>query len=101
MATVAMVQKNLRRKTLSKKYAATRKKILEQLRDKNLTNAERFQLQIKLQKLPRNSSPVRIRNRCAITGRPRGYFRDFDLGRTTFRECASFGFIPGVKKGSW
>ena len=68
---------------------------------KTLSLEERFIAQTKLAQLPRNSSKVRIRNRCELTGRPRGYYRRFNLSRITLRELASFGMLPGVKKSSW
>ncbi|NBR27622.1 MAG: 30S ribosomal protein S14 [Betaproteobacteria bacterium] len=89
-----------RRKTV-KKFAAKRAELMALINDQKLSPEDRYEARLKLQKLPRNSSPVRLRNRCAITGRPRGVYRKFGLGRTKLRETAMRGEIPGVIKASW
>lgn len=89
MAKESMKAREVKRKRLVEKYAAKR----EELKKAGDYTA--------LQKLPRNSSKVRVRNRCKLTGRPRGYMRDFGLSRVTFREMVVFGLIPGVTKSSW
>ena len=71
------------------------------IRDPNSTDDEREQAQLKLQALPRNASPVRMRNRCAVSGRPKGFYRKFGLGRNMLREAAMRGEIPGLSKASW
>ena len=89
-----------RRKTV-KKFAAKRAELMALINDQKLSPEDRYEARLKLQKLPRNSSPVRLRNRCAVTGRPRGVYRKFGLGRTKLRETAMRGEIPGVIKASW
>jgi small subunit ribosomal protein S14 len=89
-----------RRKTV-KKFAAKRAELMALINDQKLSPEDRYEARLKLQKLPRNASPVRLRNRCAITGRPRGVYRKFGLGRTKLRETAMRGEIPGVIKASW
>jgi small subunit ribosomal protein S14 len=101
MATKGSIQTNLNRKELVNKYANRRKKLKDVIMNKNTAPEERFAAQIKLAGLPRNSALVRIRNRCSITGRPRGYYRRFGVSRIALREMASFGLLPGVKKSSW
>ena len=101
MAKVSMVQRDLKRRKLYSKYKGKREKLLAVAKDKSLSAEERFEARLKLAQLPRNSSKNRIRNRCLITGRPRGVYRKFGLSRITFRELASKGMIPGVSKASW
>ncbi len=86
---------------LSKKFAAKRAELVAIVGNIKLSDEERYVARQKLQALPRNSSPVRLRNRCALTGRPRGVFSKFGLGRTKLREFAMRGEIPGVIKASW
>jgi small subunit ribosomal protein S14 len=100
MAKKGMLQREIKRKKLVIKYSEKRKNILEQLK-KAQSLEEIFTLNEKLQKLPRNSSKIRIRNRCWKTGRPRGYFRFFGLCRNALRELAHDCFLPGVTKASW
>lgn len=96
-----MIQRDLKRTRTVNKYAETRKELKKTLNDPK-TNDELFYLtQRQLNQLPRNSSPIRQRNRCAITGRPRAYIRRFGLSRIAFRELALAGQIPGVTKSSW
>lgn len=100
MAKKSMLEREKKRKKLVKKYAEKRKNLLNQL--KKIQNLEEiYFLNEQLQKLPRNSSKTRIRNRCWKTGRPRGYFRFFGLSRNAFREFAHDCFLPGVLKASW
>ncbi len=101
MAKVAMIEKNQRREKLVKKHANRRTKLKAIARDTSLPMEERFKAQLKLAELPRNSAPSRLRNRCEVTGRPRGNYRKFKLCRNKFRELASEGMIPGVVKSSW
>lgn len=101
MAKKSSIQRNLKRQRLVAKYAAKRAAYKKALLDPNLPDEEFFGVQRKLAKLPRNSSPIRLRNRCSVTGRPRAFIRKFGLSRLTFRELASQGKIPGVTKSSW
>lgn len=101
MAKTCMVQRELRRQKLVKKYAALRAELKAKALSPNSTDEERFEAQIKLQKLPRDSAKTRLRNRCEITGRPHGYYRQFGLARNKLREFAMFGYVPGLKKASW
>jgi small subunit ribosomal protein S14 len=101
MAKAAMIQRDLKRARLQKKYRARREELKRVIANPDTPDEEFFQAQRKLAKLPRNSARVRGRNRCSITGRPRGYLRKFGLSRITFRELASNGKIPGVTKSSW
>ena len=89
-----------RRKTV-KKFAAKRAQLMALINDQKLSPEDRYEARLRLQKLPRNASPVRLRNRCALTGRPRGVYRKFGLGRTKLRETAMRGEIPGIIKASW
>ncbi len=101
MAKVSAVEKNKKRILLAKKYAAKRERLKAIINDKSLPLEERFKASIKLSELPRNSSPVRIRNRCNVSGRPRGYYRKLKLSRIALRELGNFGQIPGLVKSSW
>jgi small subunit ribosomal protein S14 len=101
MAKKGTIQTNLNREKLVKKYQNKRAELKASVANRDLSPEERFSAQLKLAKLPRNSSVVRLRNRCEITGRPRGYYRKFGISRIAFREMASFGLLPGVKKSSW
>jgi small subunit ribosomal protein S14 len=101
MAKVSSVQKNKRREKLSKKYLNKRNKLKDIINNKSASLEDRFQAQLKIAKLPRNSSKVRIRNRCELTGRPRAFYRKFHLSRIALRDLASIGQIPGVVKASW
>ena len=101
MAKKALVNREIKRVALAKKYAAKRAAIFKLINNANVTNEERFEARLKLQSIPRNAAPVRQRRRCAITGRPRGVFRKFGLGRIKIREIAMRGAIPGVIKASW
>jgi len=101
MAKVSMVQRELKREKLVNKYAAKRAEIKQQMKNPDLDMEQLQELVVKLQKLPRDSSPVRQRNRCNLTGRPHGYYRKFGLGRNKLREAAMRGDIPGLRKASW
>jgi len=101
MAKISLINRNLKRQALVKKFAEKRKNLLVVINDNSLTDEERFQARLKLQNLPRNSSPVRLRNRCSITGRPRGVYSKFGLGRIKLRDIAMSGKIPGMTKASW
>ena len=95
MAKKAMVERNLKRQKTVDKYAAKRAELKARAK-----KGDREAI-LELSKLPRNASPTRVRNRCQINGRPRGYMRIFGISRVTFREMANQGLIPGVKKASW
>lgn len=101
MAKVAVINREQKRRDTVKKFAAKRTALLAIITNVSLSEEERFAARQKLQALPRDSSPVRLRNRCALTGRPRGVFSKFGLGRTKLREYAMRGEIPGVVKASW
>ena len=101
MAKKSAVAKNTRRKSLNKRYSKKRAELKAIIMNKTLSISERFEAQIKLTELPANSAKIRIRNRCFLTGRPRGYYRDFGISRIALRENAGFALIPGVTKSSW
>ena len=101
MAKKSAIEKNNRRARLAKRYAAKRARLKATARDESLPDEERFMALLKLAELPRNSAPSRVRNRCELTGRPRGYYRRFRMSRIALRELASGGQIPGVIKSSW
>lgn len=101
MAKTALINREQKRRDTVKKFAAKRAELLAIIANVKLSDEERFAARQKLQALPRNASPVRLRNRCALTGRPRGTFRKFGLGRIKLREYAMRGEIPGVIKASW
>ena len=101
MAKKSAIENNARRRRLVVKFSAKRKALRETIRNVALPPEERFAAQLKLSKLPRNSSPVRYRNRCGLTGRPRAYYRKFNLSRIALRELASNGLLPGAVKSSW
>ena len=101
MAKLSSIQKNLFRKKLVNKFKSKRLKLKKQIMKKDLSMEERFKLQKKLNELPRNSSHIRIRNRCELTGRTRGVYRKFGLSRIKFRELSMKGALPGVVKSSW
>ena len=101
MAKKSAIQRDLKRRSLIEKYASRRAELKAILSNPETTDEEFYKAQAKLTKLPKNSSPIRARNRCSITGRPRAHIRKFGLSRITFRELASKGKIPGVTKSSW
>ena len=101
MAKTSVVNRDKKRREIVKKFAARRKELLEIAGNQKLSPEERYAARETLQKLPRDASPVRLRNRCALTGRPRGVYRKFGLGRGKLRLLALHGEIPGVIKASW
>ena len=101
MAKLSSIQKNLNRLKLIEKFSVKRNSLKKKIMNKDLSIEERLQIQNKLNDLPRNSSSIRFRNRCKLTGRTRGVYRKFGLSRIKFRELASEGMIPGVTKASW
>lgn len=101
MAKVSAVEKNKKRRRLVAKYADKRAELKQTIMDRELPPEERFMAQLKLAELPRNSAKNRIRNRCRLTGRPRGFYRKFGLSRIALRDMAQFGSAPGVTKSSW
>jgi small subunit ribosomal protein S14 len=101
MAKTSSVEKNKRRRRLAKKYAGKRTRFREIVGDKNRPLEERFDAAIKLAALPRNGSATRIRNRCEVTGRARGYYRKLKMSRIAIREFGAKGLIPGLVKSSW
>ena len=101
MAKTSSIQKNLKRIKLVKKFLKKRENLKKIIKNKKLPLEERFAAQLKLAKLPRNSSKVRIRNRCEITGRPHGVYRKLKISRIALRDLASKGKIPGMTKSSW
>lgn len=101
MAKMALINREQKRRETVKKFTAKRAELLAMISNMKLSDEERAFARLKLQSLPRNASPVRLRNRCALTGRPRGTFRKFGLGRIKVREFAMRGDIPGIVKASW
>ena len=101
MGKVCMIEREIKRKKLANRYAGKRAELKAIIRDQNIPAEERFQAVLKLAELPRNSSKTRQRNRCALTGRPRSYYRKFNLSRIALRDLASRGELPGVTKSSW
>lgn len=100
MAKKSMIAREKKRRKLVEKYAAKREALMEEFNNAS-SQLERVEIHRKIQKLPRNSAPSRLHNRCWVTGRPRGYYRDFGLSRNVFREWAHQGLLPGVVKSSW
>jgi small subunit ribosomal protein S14 len=98
---MALIERELKRDKLAAKFAKKYAELKEISKDAKRTDEERAEARLALQKLPRNANPTRQRNRCAITGRPRGTFRQFGLGRAKIRELAFAGDIPGITKASW
>jgi small subunit ribosomal protein S14 len=101
MAKTSSVEKNNRRRKLAAQYAAKRKRLKAVAKDMKRTAEDRFAARLKLAEMPRNSSATRIRNRCEVTGRARGYYRKLKMCRNQLRELASQGLIPGMVKSSW
>lgn len=101
MAKKSMILRDERRAKLVKRYAKKREALKEMIADPRARPEDRQAAQEKLQALPRDSNPVRLRSRCAITGRPRGFYRKFGLGRTKLREQTLEGNVPGLRKASW
>jgi len=101
MAKQSSIQKNLKRRNIVKKFNNKRQSLKKQIMKKDLSIEERFKIQSKLNELPRDSSKVRVRNRCKLTGRTRGVYRKFGLSRIKLRELSMSGELPGVVKSSW
>lgn len=101
MAKLSLINRDQKRRKLAKKYAVKRAELIKIIEDQSIPEEDRFQARLKLQALPRNANPTRQRNRCSLTGRPRGVYRKFGLGRNKLREFAMMGEIPGVIKASW
>jgi small subunit ribosomal protein S14 len=101
MAKLALINRNEKRRKMVEKYAAKREALRAIIDNASLSDEERFEARLKLQALPRNSSPVRLRNRCKLTGRPRGVYRKFGLGRSKLRDFVMRGEVPGMTKASW
>jgi small subunit ribosomal protein S14 len=101
MAKLALKLRDQKRRQTVEKFKARRATLLEIIQDSRASDEAREEARAKLQKLPRDASPVRLRNRCAMTGRPRGVYRKFGLGRNKLRELALRGEVPGVTKASW
>jgi len=101
MAKKSSIEKNNRRRRLTKKFSARRARLKVIARDKSRPTEERFAATLKLAELPRNSSPSRIHNRCEITGRPKAYYRKLRMSRIALRDLGSKGLIPGLVKSSW
>jgi len=101
MAKTSSIQRNLKRIKLVKKYLKKRQELKKIIKNRKLPLEERFNAQLKLSKLPRNSAKIRIRNRCEITGRPHGVYRKLRISRIALRQLASMGKIPGMTKSSW
>lgn len=101
MAKISAIAKNNKRKKLAAKGEPKRAELRKQLLNPELSEAERLVLMKRLQKMPRDTSRIRVRNRCEVTGRPRAYYRDFKLCRIQLRELGHQGLIPGLTKSSW
>jgi small subunit ribosomal protein S14 len=101
MAKLALINRQYKREKLVAKYAKRREALIAIIENSKVSDEDRFAARLKLQALPRNANPTRLRNRCARTGRPRGVFRKFGLGRNKLREYAMRGEIPGIVKASW
>ena len=101
MSKTALTNREQKRRKTVKKFAAKRAQLMAIINNQKMSPEDRYEARLKLQKLPRNASPVRLRNRCALTGRPRGVYRKFGLGRSKLRDIAMRGEIPGVIKASW
>ena len=101
MAKKSSIEKNNRRMRMAKQFSAKRAKLKAAAIDENLSDQDRFAARLKLAELPRNSSPTRIRNRCEITGRPRGVYRKLKMSRIALRQYGNDGRVPGMVKSSW
>jgi small subunit ribosomal protein S14 len=101
MAKLALINRQYKREKLVAKFAKKRETLESIISNQKMSDEDRFAARLKLQALPRNSNKTRLRNRCALTGRPRGYYRKFGLGRNKLREYAMRGEIPGIVKASW
>jgi small subunit ribosomal protein S14 len=101
MAKKSAVENNLRKQRLVKKFAGRRRRLLDVANDDARPMEERFEARLKLAELPRNGAAIRVRNRCEVTGRPRGYYRKMKMSRIALRELGNKGLIPGLVKSSW
>ena len=101
MAKLCMTEREIKRRKIVEKFKAKRKALNEIINNSSATNEERMEARLKLQNLPRNSSPVRLRNRCALTGRPRGVYSKFGIARSKLRDLMLSGEVPGITKASW
>ena len=101
MAKKSSLERDLKRRKLAKKYSSRHARLKAIANDKSLPVEERFAARLKLAQIPRNASPTRARNRCALSGRPRAYYRKLKLSRVALRDLASQGLIPGMVKSSW
>ena len=101
MAKLALINRELKREAMVKKFARKRAELNAIINDQSKSEEERYQARLKLQQLPRNANPTRLRNRCEMTGRPRGTYRKFGLGRNKLRDIAMRGEVPGIIKASW
>ena len=101
MAKVSMIERQKKREKLVAKYAAKRAELKEIAKNEDLPMEERFKARLKLAKLPRNSAPTRLNNRCQVSGRPKAYYRKLKMSRIALRDLASRGEIPGMVKSSW
>lgn len=101
MAKKSATQKDLRKRKSVAKHAAKRAEIKAQMKDESLSFEERFKLHLKLAEMPRDGSKTRIRNRCGVSGRPRGYYRKLGMSRIALRELGNYGQVPGMVKSSW
>lgn len=101
MAKVSMIEREKKRQKLVDKYAAKRNELKARMKDPEISLSERVKVSMKLAKLPRNSSPTRLHNRCEVSGRPRAYYRKLRMSRIALRDLASVGQIPGMVKSSW
>lgn len=101
MAKLSLINRDMKRRKLVKKYSAKRAALQAIINDQSQSEEERYQARLKLQALPRNANPTRLRNRCEITGRSRGTYSKFGLGRSKLRQAAMAGEVPGVIKASW
>ncbi len=101
MAKTSMINREIKRARMVIKYATKRGELKDKIKDMSISEEERYEARIKLNKMPRDASPSRKRNRCALTGRPRGVYRKFGLGRNKLREAAMRGDVPGLVKASW
>ncbi|AQS41259.1 MAG: 30S ribosomal protein S14 [Candidatus Tokpelaia hoelldobleri] len=101
MAKISAVEKNKRRERMVKKYANRRARLKAVVMDQSVSLEERFKASVQLAELPRNSTKVRVRNRCEVSGRPRAYYRKLKMSRIALRELGSLGYVPGLVKSSW
>jgi small subunit ribosomal protein S14 len=101
VAKLSLINRELKREAQVKKFAKKRSELFAIINDQSRSEDERYEARLKLQQLPRNASPTRLRNRCEVTGRPRGTFRKFGLARNKLREMAMRGEVPGITKASW